>query len=67
MCESRKENFAYRAYFIKVVRNIHFSPVLSRVEMAISKLLEISNVHSERKIFAIFKFSRIWLFNTFKK
>ena len=25
-CESRRENFAFRAYFVKVVRNIHFYP-----------------------------------------
>ena len=27
-----------------------------------NEVLEISNVHSERKIFAIFKLSRIWLY-----
>ena len=27
------------------------------------KVLEISNLHSERKIFAIFKLSPIWLLN----
>ena len=31
--------------------------------MSEAQVLEISNVHSERKIFAIFKLSRIWLLN----
>ena len=37
-----------------------------RIASGKRKVLQISNVHSERKIFAIFKLSRIWLLNTFK-
>ena len=37
--------------------------VLLSLKLRTTEVLEISNVHSERKIFAIFKLSRIWLLN----
>ena len=42
------------------VRFVQFNVVIVQ---PIIEVLEISNVHSERKIFAIFKLSRIWLLN----